>query len=278
MKLVSISASVTAKDGFIDQAGFAKLNAKVEKAVKGFSHKPMKVNKNRENFYALPGYKAAQVKLISKALKQVTGVQTVTQTATKASGKTPASIRIAVVYDLKANKAVVNQIEQILNEGVPPLPVSHYVVSAKSKTVDFNAAKQKAQDPAYLAKRAVKIAERAKLSAAVRPLLSVYAKGVLPDALQKEVDQAIGAIKAHIKALGSQQKLVQGIREDKKAEREKVLDAASAWFSQNAGEGSTVKAAGMMGGSTVIVKLGDTYVSIVPSTKAAFNAAKKAAQ
>lgn len=278
MQLVSISASVTAKDGFIDQTGFAKLNAKVEKAVKSFSHKPVKVNKARENFYALPGYKAAQVKLILKALKQVNGVQNVSQASTKATAKAPGVIRISVVYDSKVNKSVVSQIEQILNEGVPPLPVNHYVVSAKSKTVDFNAAKQKAQDPTYLAKRAVKIAERTKLSAAVRPLLSVYAKGVLPDALQKEVDQAIGAIKAHIKALGSQQKLVQGIREDKKAEREAVLTQASAWFTQNVGEAAVVKASGMMGGSTVIVKLGETYVSISPSSKAAFAAAKKAAQ
>jgi hypothetical protein len=273
--LVSISASVVAKDGLLNQGAFASLQAKVDKAVKAHKYKPVKEKKAKAVTtltYHLYGQTVKAGRVIAKAVSQISGVTSAVPTASKAKTG-PLILTIAIDNMTKGNAQ--GAVESLLSENVSPMPTSYYVVSARSKVVDFNAAKQKAQDPTYLSRRAVKVAERSKLSAAVRPLLAIYPKGVLPDALEKEVTQAVGSIKAHLKALEGQKKVVEGIRAGNKAEREATLSAAAQYFTSTLGEASVVKAAGMMGGSTVIVNLNGTYVSLTPSSKAAFAKAKR---
>lgn len=284
--LVSTSASVVAKDGFVNQTALAALSKKIEKAAADFTHEPKvkPAKTSTQLIYTIPGLGLKDGRVVAKAITAIEGVSAAKPTVlTKArkSGPDSKTLVIAVVVNSvgKAAAPLIKQVSSLISSSLKPQPEKYYVVSAKSKVVDFDASKQagkKGQSTTYLARRAVKIALRTKLSATVRQLLPIYAKGVLPAALEKEMLLAESAIKQHIKSIAAQQKIIAGIQGTQKASREATLESAAKWFTDTIGEKAVVKAQGVMGGSTVIVKLGDTYVSLSPSDASAFAKAKRA--
>lgn len=284
--LVSTSASVVAKDGFVNQTALAALSKKIEKAVSGFNHEP-KINSataSTKLVYTIPGLGLKDGSIVAKAIKAIDGIAAAKPTVTAKKRKTGPDLKTLVLTVIvnssgKAASSIIKQVSSLVSSSLKPQPEKYYVVSAKSKVVDFDASKQagkKGQSTTYLSRRAVKIALRTKVTAAVRLLLPVYAKGVLPAALEKEMLLAESAIKQHIKSIAAQQKIISGIQDTQKASREATLDSAAKWFTDTLGDKAVVKAQGVMGGSTVIVKLGDTYVSLSPSDASAFAKAKRA--
>jgi hypothetical protein len=284
--LVSTSASVVAKDGFVNQTALAALSKKIEKAASDFTHEPKvkPAKTSTQLVYTVPGLGLKEGRVVAKAITAIEGIASAKPTVTAKKRKTGPDLKTLVITVVvngvgKAASAIIKQVTSLVSSSLKPQPEKYYVVSAKSKVVDFDASKQagkKGQSTTYLARRAVKIALRSKLSATVRLLLPVYAKGVLPAAVEKEMMVAESAIKQHIKSIAAQQKIISGIQDAQKASREAALDSAAKWFTDTLGEKAVVKAQGVMGGSTVIVKLGDTYVSLSPSDASAFAKAKRA--
>lgn len=284
--LVSTSASVVAKDGFVNQTALAALSKKIEKAVSDFTHEPKvkSAKASTQLVYSVSGLGLKEGRVVAKAITAIEGVAAAKPTVTAKKRKTGPDLKTLVLTVVvnsvgKTASGIIKQVTSLVSSSLKPQPEKYYVVSAKSKVVDFDASKQagkKGQSTTYLARRAVKIALRSKLSATVRQLLPVYAKGVLPAALEKEMLAAEAAIKQHIRAIVAQQKIISGIQDAQKSAREATLDSAAKWFTDTLGDKAVVKAQGVMGGSTVIVKLGATYVSLSPSDASAFAKAKRA--
>lgn len=283
--LVSTSASVVAKDGFVNQTALAALSKKIEKAVSDFKHEPKvkQAKASTQLVYSVSGLGLKEGRVVAKAITAIEGVAAAKPTVTAKKRKTGPDLKTLVLTVVvnsagKTAAGIIKQVTSLVSSSLKPQPEKYYVVSAKSKVVDFDASKQagkKGQSTTYLARRAVKIALRSKLSATVRQLLPVYAKGVLPAALEKEMLAAESAIKQHIKAIAAQQKTIAGIQDAQKSAREAILDRAALWFTRLLGDKDVVKTQGVMGGSTVIVKLSDTYVSLSPSDASAFAKAKR---
>lgn len=281
--LVSQSASSLAKDGLVSIKRLKALNDKVAKVMGKFKlQSQIAASKNKEFSAAVkmivPVKTRKEVNQVLKMLKTDFADST---SGLKLSGDANKWLVAFSATDSATAKKAIAAVEAMPN--LTPNPVGYYVMGRKAKVEEANASKFNNKDVGHLAKRAVKLALRKKLSDSVVPVLAIYEKGVLPATLEKEIKAAEADIKKHISKAEKVKELVTKIRAKNRDERSAAYDSV-------VGEVKTLLAAAgikessialgktLMGGQTLFVRLPSKQVITVGlGDIAAFNKARKSA-
>lgn len=176
-------------------------------------------------------------------------------------------------------KEVMKEHKALLKENPKLKPIEVAVKSVKKNGVDYSAKMEKAKNPTYLRKRAVKVAIRPSESRSevIGTLLANY-EG-LSKGLAKKVTQAFSAIRSHEKKAPVALQKVAKIAEKARDAKAKAFDAVADEVIEMLGvkESSIVRASGM-GGQSLVVKLpSGGFISITGADAARFKAAKAAA-
>lgn len=281
--LVSQSASTLAKDGLVSIKRLKALNEKIAKTMGKFKlQSQVSASKNKEFSAAVKLIVPVKTrKEVNQVLKMLKTDHAASINGLKLSGDANKWLVSFSATDSATAKKVIAAVEAMPN--LVPNPIGYYVMGRKAKVEEANATKFNNKDVGHLAKRAIKLALRKKLSDSVVPVLAVYEKGVLPAALEKEIKAAEADIKKHITKAEKVKTLVTKIREQTRNERSAVYESVVGEITALLGtagikEANIALGKTLMGGQTLFVRLpSKQVVTIGLSDAAAFNKARKAA-
>lgn len=275
--LVSESAgSVLAKDGLLNMEAVLRFRVGFDKKLAG-AKPAVKTSKMKAGVKAtviVPVATLKEARAIAKTIGEVTGVFDA-----KASGEKG---KFVVTFVGETQKIVDSAISKATS-GITPTPIGYYAASRKAKQTKFDSAKDKANTPAYLKRRAVKIATRKKLTDTVIQILPIYAKGSLPKDLETSLNAVIAEVKKHIaatdKVRARADKAAGTVREERQAAFGEMAGAMRELLSGAGIKETNIIQSSGIGGASILVKLPNGSVaSVGVSTTKAFNTAKKAAE
>lgn len=273
----SLSASVLYSDGMLNVDRLVALRKRIESAlasytpvvkyVKGTKEFPVRAN------IILP---VSTLKEARAVLKTLQADQKAEITEPKVGGEKGKFILTFLAVSAKAAQAAYKVVTQ--SPGLTPAPAFYYVASKKAKTTKMSAAKDKANDVKYLRARAVKVAERKKLSDAVVALLPVFDKGVLPQ-FDADIRAAVTEIKKHMAKAEVTRRRIEKVSAENRSQRQaayaELVDEVQALFGDKIKPQNIVMGTSIAG-QTMYVKLPSGKIMTVSiSTPQNFNKARK---